>query len=63
MAKLNEYELDTLLIYADTSIKGLGIKYDIQNPFKILKGFENGRTGQRFRLKRETELDYITRDI
>ena len=45
MAKLNEYELDTLLIYADTSIKGLGIKYDIQDPFKILKGFENGRTG------------------
>ena len=44
MAQLNEVELDTLSTYADICIKALGIKYDIRDPFKVLKDFENGST-------------------
>ena len=50
-------------MYSDICIKALGLKYDIRDPFKILKDFNNGRTAERFREKREAELDYITRDI
>ena len=63
MAQLNEVELDTLSTYADICIKALGIKYDIRDPFKVLKDFENGSTAQRYRDRRDAELDFIKRDI